>query len=251
MRHSTSPKAYSYEGPLGQLIVTNDQRVYRTRAISRRITALTDTGVQSPHRQLASCKLTTPFPRNILAGPVHCHRISLALFAALLIAGGSQATATREKDSAVLLAAVSPCEGEPEILLATTLSTDVGEETPEHKAARLSLDQWYSEALTNLHTRNSVSVPLPKEFACSKFKVVALSAIGSTHFIDWKRVHRLFPGVTGVLQISLPGYNRDRDRAIVEITMACGLQCGSDYLVQLRKTDGKWKRMRRVESATQ
>jgi hypothetical protein len=151
----------------------------------------------------------------------------------------------------VLLAAVSPCESESEILLATTLNTDVGEETPEHEAARLSLDQWYSQALTDLHVRNSGSVPLPKEFACSKFKVAPLSAIGSTHFIDWERVHRSFPGVGGVLQISLPGYNHDRDRAIVKITMTCGRLCGSDDLVELRKTNGKWERVRRVESATE
>lgn len=175
---------------------------------------------------------------------------ALALFSVLLFDGGSGATAAGKEDSAVLLAAVSPCEGQSELLLATTLNTSVEEENFEHKAARLSLERWYFEALKDLRARNSGAVPVPK-FVCSKFKVVPPQAVVAEGAIDWWRVHRLFPGITGVLQVSLPSYDRERDRAIVEITMTCGRLCGSVDLIELRNTNGKWERVNRVESATE
>lgn len=180
---------------------------------------------------------------------MHCHRISLALFAALLTASCSQAIAAEEDDSAVFLATVSPCEGEPEVLLAATLNTDIGQESPEREAARLSLDREYSQALKNMRARNSGSVPLPKGFECSRFKITSFSAIGSERSIHWETVHRSFPGITKVREVSLPGYNLKGDRAIVEITMTCGLLCGSDELVELRKANGKWERVNFVVSA--
>jgi hypothetical protein len=183
---------------------------------------------------------------------MHCHGIGLAVFVALVTASCSQAIATSEEDAAVLLAAVSPCDGDPGILLSATLNAAVQEESAEHEASRLSLDQAYSQAIKDLRARNPGSVPLPKEFACRKLQVVPLTAIGSERgAINWETVHRSFPGVQRVIKISLPGYSRDRDRAIVEVSMTCGLLCGSDELVELQRSNGKWERVTQVTSANQ
>ena len=53
-----------------------------------------------------------------------------------------------------------------------------------------------------------------------------------------------------IREVSLPGYNRAGDRAIVEVALECGMNCGSDDFILLRKVNGKWERVSVSESAT-
>ncbi len=179
-------------------------------------------------------------------------RIGLAVSLALLTTLSACAADTDAEDPSVLRAALCPpFVGAPGVLVSTTLDTSRTKESPPREAARMGLSEEYVGALKNLRARNYGTGPLPGGFTCPSFKIVPRSDLASWYeHGDWKSLHRAFPGVDSIREVSLPGYNQTRDRAIVEMALSCGLNCGSDDFILLRKTNGKWERMTVSESAT-
>lgn len=162
------------------------------------------------------------------------------------------ANITDLEDSTVLMAALSPCESDADaVVVGTTLSVNDLRDSSPHEAARLSLDDGYSQALGNLRSRNLASVAFPSRFHCPRLKLVEHSSVVPVlEHGDWQGFRRTFPGAVKLIRISLPGYNRTHDRAIVEVSTACGINCGSDDLIELRRVNGTWERVTLVESAT-
>jgi hypothetical protein len=179
-------------------------------------------------------------------------RVGLLFAVAINTPCASAANIADPEDSTVLMAALSPCESDADVVLVgTTLSVNDLREPLPQKAARLSLDEGYSQALGNLRTRDPASVTFPSGFDCPRLKLVERSAVASVlEHGDWQSFRRTFPGVVKLMEISLPGYNRAHDRAVVEVSMTCGINCGSDDLIELRRVNGKWERVTVVEDAT-
>jgi hypothetical protein len=171
-------------------------------------------------------------------------RIAAAVSLVLLTAIGTTAADTESEDAVVLRAALcAPFVGEPGVLVSTTLDASRKQEAAPQEAARMGLSEEYADALKDLRTRNSESMPLPDGFACSGFKIVPRSDLASWYeHGDWGGFQRAFPGINNIRQVSLPGYNRTRDRAVVEVQLSCGRNCGSTDVFVLRKTSGKWQR---------
>lgn len=57
----------------------------------------------------------------------------------------------------------------------------------------------------------------------------------------WKSFNQLFPGATGIISFSHPGFDRKLDQAIVFAAFVCGGLCGGGTVYVLRKVHGRWK----------
>ena len=57
---------------------------------------------------------------------------------------------------------------------------------------------------------------------------------------DWGSFKARFPGATAVLRVSLPGYSRDGNYAVVYSSASCGRLCGSGFSITLRRTRDGW-----------
>jgi hypothetical protein len=61
------------------------------------------------------------------------------------------------------------------------------------------------------------------------------------HKDGWGTFHDKYPGTVMVAAVSLPGINRERDRAVLYLEAYCGPICGGGTLILLSKDAGKWK----------
>jgi hypothetical protein len=182
-------------------------------------------------------------------------RGSLGVSATLLVAIGSCAVDFKTEDANVLRAALCPpFVGSRGVLVSSTLDTSHAHESAAAEAARMGLTEEYSTTLKNLRTRTSASVSLPEDFTCPEYQIVARSDLapwyGSGGSGTWEDFKRAYHGAGIIREVSLPGYNRAGDRAIVEVALECGMNCGSDDFILLRKVNGKWERLSVSESAT-
>lgn len=104
------------------------------------------------------------------------------------------------------------------------------------------------ESVRSLLRRNKTSGPLPPLDLCPKLKGASQSEIdvsmnvrqpdGST--IGWPGFYKAFPGATGAMYLTLPGYSKHGDLAVVQVAGACNDLCGGGSYWILRKIDGKW-----------
>jgi hypothetical protein len=57
----------------------------------------------------------------------------------------------------------------------------------------------------------------------------------------WIAFYDKFPDAEGGMYLSLPGYSKRRDAAIVQVAGACGWLCGSGFFWILRKESDHWQ----------
>jgi hypothetical protein len=57
----------------------------------------------------------------------------------------------------------------------------------------------------------------------------------------WSRFYKKYPGSSGVISFSNPGFNRAFTQALISTSRGCGGLCGAGHLVLLKKTPGGWK----------
>jgi hypothetical protein len=62
----------------------------------------------------------------------------------------------------------------------------------------------------------------------------------------WRAFYERFPGSTGSISFSRPGYDSTRTHALLNYTHGCGGRCGDGGYVLLERRDGKWVVLRRV-----
>jgi hypothetical protein len=167
-------------------------------------------------------------------------QVSLAVSLALLAVLRFAAAGIESDDSKVLHAAVCSPALTRGVLVATTLNTS-GSHSPPPDMSHQGLSDDFSDALNDLRSRNSgSSKPLPEGFKCPSLKIVPRSDLASWYeHNDWKAFRRAFPGFKRIREVSLPGYNRARDLALVQIAVSCDDCTGVDQLFAFHKVDGK------------
>jgi hypothetical protein len=136
--------------------------------------------------------------------------------------------------------------GDPGVVAATTLKATGAHSPPQDTRPIGLMEDEYEEPLKDLRSRNSGSVPLPKGLECPPFKVVPRADLSSwlQQGGDWKTFRRLYPGLDEIREVSLPGYNQAHDRALVEVVVSCGDNCGGNQqFFAFHKVNGKWVRV--------
>jgi hypothetical protein len=101
------------------------------------------------------------------------------------------------------------------------------------------------EAQDELNSRNKSRSHIDVSKIQAPFKALSLSDEEAEKLLNrkngWAEFHEKYPTTRALVAISLPGINRERDRALLYIGSSCGPVCGGGVLVLLSKTDGKWK----------
>lgn len=101
------------------------------------------------------------------------------------------------------------------------------------------------EVQDDLNSRNKSRVQIDVSKIKAPFKALSLSDEEAESLFNrkngWAEFHQKYPTTRGLLAISRPGINRERNRALLYIGASCGPVCGGGVLVLLSKADGKWK----------
>jgi hypothetical protein len=102
-------------------------------------------------------------------------------------------------------------------------------------------------ARRSLLERNKVSVALPDIDTCESLRLVDgeeiehyLGVPGSDFRDRWVAFYEKFADASGVMSLSLPGYSKEGDIAVVQIASSCGETCGGGSFWVLRKVSGQW-----------
>lgn len=110
-----------------------------------------------------------------------------------------------------------------------------------------------SGAFEDLKRRNGSAASLPEGLSCQGarlhdqqeiqrfFDRDAVSVSAMPLDAAWKKLYESFPGATGWMSVSLPGYAPSRDIAVVYVAHHCGSLCGEGSYVYLRRTDSRWR----------
>jgi hypothetical protein len=165
-------------------------------------------------------------------------KIRVLLLALFWVAScaGAQSTSEQSEDSSVLSAVTHKiCD------LAKANSTsgyDVLPNTNEGATTDVwpgSLDQ---HAAHSLAERNSTTQSLPSMYLCSSIRLVPAAWL--QNFRGWAWFHAAFPGSASVLRLSLPGYSRNGDRAVVLVSTTSGALASGGFYWVLQKVHDKW-----------
>ena len=70
---------------------------------------------------------------------------------------------------------------------------------------------------------------------------VARDSTGRYRDTYWAAFHARFPGRTGIVRVSRPGFNAARTVALVDTFWGCGGLCGHGGLYVLHRIDGVWR----------
>ena len=94
------------------------------------------------------------------------------------------------------------------------------------------------QAATSLAKRNSTTQLLPSMYLCSYIRLVPAAWLHN--FRGWAWFHAAFPGSSSVLRLSLPGYSRNGDIAVVLVSTTSGPLASGGYYWVLQSVHGKW-----------
>ncbi len=117
----------------------------------------------------------------------------------------------------------------------------------------INFDRGPEESLLDART---IGAEIPNKLSCNRVKVLNEAAIenffekgprrrpGKNKW-DSSFLNPDSAGVKAVIRISFPGYSRNGSHAMVYTSTYCGRLCGSGQTIQLRKTTGAWKVIKR------
>jgi len=116
-----------------------------------------------------------------------------------------------------------------------------------------NFDRGPEESLLDART---IGAEIPDKLACNGIRVLSEAAIedlfegGRAAALKKNKLDSSFfnldsAGVKAVIRISFPGYSRNGSHAMVYTSTYCGRICGSGQTIQLRKTAGAWKVIKR------
>jgi hypothetical protein len=113
-----------------------------------------------------------------------------------------------------------------------------------HVAATLAdyLERGQSRARLDAHAfkaRGRVELVTPEALAA-----LVTSPAGPNEY--WRAFYARFPGSTGSISFSRPGYDATRNHALLHYGHRCGGRCGDGGYVLLERRDDKWVVLRRV-----
>jgi hypothetical protein len=130
-------------------------------------------------------------------------------------------------------------------------------ETPDAKAEEMrqetedfafqKMPELARETIDDFHSRVNECHPLAiKLDVPTKYVLVGskdLDALFSKGDFDraWSRFYAKYPGSSGIINFSNPGFNRNHNQAVVSTGRGCGGLCGAGYFVLLAKDGSVWK----------
>jgi hypothetical protein len=103
------------------------------------------------------------------------------------------------------------------------------------------------EAVADFRSQNAKPRPLNRDILKIDSKIEFISGAGLDQMFSagpvegWSSFYRAHPDTKRFVRLSAVGFSRDRTFAIVFMENACGSLCGSDFLLKLSKTSGKWQ----------
>jgi hypothetical protein len=118
------------------------------------------------------------------------------------------------------------------------------------RATTTSVPQaWHSSAALNqeLARRSKESTRWTHVDICSAVKIVEGSRIeailaGDNRIpVGWDSFESAFPGAAGLIEVSLPAFTSDGNRAVVYLDTKCGVLCGAGFYIELKRTDEGWQ----------
>ena len=127
-----------------------------------------------------------------------------------------------------------------------------------NSAAQLPLgaggeQQLNGEALGDMRQRNAASSHLPADLGCPAVHPADEEAIAaalrppaaSGRPGGWDGFYASFAGARGLIRLSLPGYSKAGDVAVVYMSSACRGFCGAGFYYELHRVKGAWSITRR------
>jgi hypothetical protein len=109
------------------------------------------------------------------------------------------------------------------------------------------------EAFNDMYSRNKGTTALPSSLACDRLEVkskeeilegfntkpkLAYNPILTDE--NWAGFSEKFPSVSGIVEVSAPGYSKDGRYAIIYMQSMCGILCGYADFHQFKNVDGAW-----------
>jgi hypothetical protein len=172
--------------------------------------------------------------------------IAFALLASVPVAHAAENRAT-EEDAAVIRAALAEecTQAGPgyHVLSTEALAIESDDRVPADWPEAKQLNARLIERSKPLGSWSGFRI-------CSKMLVRKEADIrrvmGSPYDLDarWKNFYNAWPGARGYMNVSLPAYSADGQRAVVLVDDGCGSLCGSTDVVELEKKDGAWRKVR-------
>jgi hypothetical protein len=191
----------------------------------------------SPNPRLQRTRLRAPLSRKPLGD---LGRKAALTILALVFTSGRIVGESEDDDAAVLRAALAdPCRGQQLLIQSGSIE-------PFGRAHGIP-----RSAFTSLKNRNHVSRPLPLSDACPGASVVSKPEVDAAFHADqslegedmnsgWRRLFKAFPGSTGLVSLSLPGYSSRGDLAVVYLVVGRGSLAGVGRYVVLKRKQREW-----------
>lgn len=110
----------------------------------------------------------------------------------------------------------------------------------------------YGEALADMKRRSTAGSLLPASLDCLGIRIKPRREIDRAFALKpatvpeaaspgWDGFHYTYPGASGLLGVSLPGYSRDGRSAVVySHALGCAL-CGAGFYIEFRREATGWK----------
>jgi len=96
-------------------------------------------------------------------------------------------------------------------------------------------------AVSSVVLRNKATHDLPPLTLCPGYRSAPQATIEAAMAREgWQGFYKAFPKSSGTSYLSLPGYTRDGNVAIVMVSGACDSLCASSFFWVIRKVAGKW-----------
>jgi hypothetical protein len=101
------------------------------------------------------------------------------------------------------------------------------------------------EVQNDFRSRNRTRAKVEPAKIKGQFQVLSLGSEDVRELFrqqdGWRSFHERYPTAPGIVGVSLPGFNRERDRALLYMQLSCGPLCGGGSLFFLVRDSGQWK----------
>jgi hypothetical protein len=111
------------------------------------------------------------------------------------------------------------------------------------------------DVIESFRLRNQGPHLLPPLETCAGLRLTSQGAVDAAltpregdRSFGWSSFYDTFPGAKGVIHLSVPGYSARRDVAVVQVSGACGWLCGGGTWWVLRRQNGRWLVVERLEA---
>jgi hypothetical protein len=193
--------------------------------------------------------------------------VTLTLLAGLICANGYEVTAQKPPSAAkprcsltnedyAVYAALIDGLGRPEdpeeawlkkdllILDATAAPTQVESKFGKWGFRSSSKEAPAKDTVASFEARTRKSCPVePRLGEDHPYRMIAskdLDNLFGKNGGGWQEFYRRYPNAAGFWEFSLPGFNPDRNEAVLYVGHSCGDLCGTGHLYFLAKQNDKW-----------